>query len=223
MAVKSERKGELKKTIDSNKYAAAFAISALLLIIGILIGNYVSSSKIKTIDKMENDLKFEMMSIELQDLLYQQSPCSFSITPLEEKLEDVNSKIAFMEFHLGKKDSNLLELKKYYSLLEAKHFLLMKTRKNNCNLNYSLALFFYSNNNSFIAESERQGYVLDSLRDELSPQKFKVYPFDVDLNLDIIKDLEALNNIAEVPTTIIDGAVFIGFHSKDELRKYILS
>ncbi len=208
-----------KSSYDLNKYAAAFAIAALLLITGIFIGNYLNNQKILAINEMQNNLKYELMSMELQELLFEQDPCLAHITFLEDTLSETSDKISFLEDQLGKTNSQVIELKKYYSILEIKHYLLMKERKEKCKTDDIIILFFYSNEKEFIEESEKQGYVLSYFAEKYGREKLKVYSLDGNLNLGIIQDLKQIEDISVFPTTIINDQHYIGFHPREDFEK----
>jgi len=206
---------------DFNKYAAAFGLATLIFLLGILLGNYFIKEKISTINEMQDAVRLEVMSMELQNILFQERLCSDPIIPLEGKLEDITSKITLMENRLGKDNKQVLEIKKYYSLIEINHYLLMKDKKEKCELDYSLVLFFYSNEDN-VLESEKQGYVLDNLKGKYTSEKIKVYSFDKDLDLDIITTLISVYNVTMIPTMIINGEKLEGFHEKDEVEMLIV-
>ena len=113
---------------DRNKYVAAFAIATLMFVVGLLVGACFMNQKITKIAEAEENMKIDLASVELQDMLLRQEPCA-PISAFEEKLSETESRISYLESQLGKKDKSVLELKKYYSLLELKHYLLMKDRK----------------------------------------------------------------------------------------------
>jgi len=211
-----------KSSYDLNKYVATFAIAALFLIMGIFIGNYLNNQKVLVVDEMQNNLKYELMSIELQDLLFKQDPCHTPITFLEDTLSETSDKISFLEDQLGKTNDQVIELKKYYSILEIKHYLLLKERKDKCKTNDTLILFFYSNEKAFIEESEKQGYVLDSLRQEYDSNKIKIYSLDVNIPLSIINYLIDFYKISYQPSLIINDNLLVGFKTKEEIKENIL-
>ncbi len=212
---------KVKKNIEFNKYVATFAIATLLLLVGIIIGNYLSNQKISAIKEMENNIQLDIMSLEIQSLLFEQNPCLTSLSPISDKLSETSDKISYMEDQLGKQNSQVINLKKYYSMIQIKHYLLMEKRKEECKTDYNIIIFFYSNDRNKISESEKQGYVLDSLRQEYGSEKLKVYSIDLDLDLAIIKDITKIYSVVEVPSTVINGKTFVGFHGKEELRQYL--
>jgi hypothetical protein len=208
--------------IHRDRLIASIALAILFFIVGILIGYAITQSKIAKVDSMENQLRFDMMSMELESAIASESPCFADPRTLEEALDSVTMKISFLENQLGKDSPKVLDLKKYYSLLEIRHYIYMKERKEKCGgENYSLVLFFYSNKPENIDAGEKQGYVLDYLKDKYTLDKIKVYSLDYDLDIGVIKSLIHQYNITETPSMLIDGSLYLGFHDKEELEKLI--
>lgn len=211
-----------ENNIEFNKYVASFAIATLLLVIGIIVGNYLSEERMSSIKEMESKIQFDIMSMEIQDLLFNENPCSLTATvELEQRLKDTATTISFMESQLGKTDERVINLKKEYSLLEIRHYIVMKTRKEKCKLNYSTILFFYSNQEEKISDSEKQGYVLDNIRQKYNVENIKVYSLDRDLDLYIIGELARFYAVSDVPAIVIDNRTFIGFQSKDKVEEIL--
>ncbi|OYT37651.1 hypothetical protein B6U82_01335 [Candidatus Pacearchaeota archaeon ex4484_31] len=211
----------MKRKIVKEKYIAVFALATLLFIVGILVGHWISEWKIKKTLEVEKKLRFDLLSLELETEMLENYPCTIEAMMLEEELGNIARKVSFLEEQLGKRNPKVLELKKYYSLLEIRHYLLMKERKERCNENYTLILFFYSNLPENIEVSEKQGYVLDYLRDKYTTKKVKIYSLDYDLDLGIIKELIRIHNISEVPSLVIDGNLYVGFQSKEKLERIL--
>ncbi len=215
--IKQDFPNGTNSNVEFNKYVASFAVATLLFIIGIIIGNYLAEEKISQITQMESNLEFDITSMEIQNILFSENPCHIAMTGLEEKLRDTERKISTMEGQLGKDNSGVIKLKKYYSLLEIKHYLSMEKRRKECNMSYSMILFFYSNSKDKIAESERQGYVLDSIRQKYEVENVKIYALDKDLDLYIIGELARFYNVSEPPAVVINDRTLTGFRSKEEI------
>jgi len=209
-----------EKSYDSNKFIAAFAIATLMFIIGIFVGTLFINYKIEKINAMNEAMRFDMASAELQEILNEQESCA-PISYFEEKLEEVESKVKYMEDQLGKYDSKVLNLKKDYALIELRHYFIMKERQEKCAGNYSVILFFYSNKPGEILEGEKQGYVLDDLRRRYGLDFLKVYSLDVNLGLDIIDTLREIYGLEQVPSLVINGEAYSGFQSKDRLNEIL--
>ena len=202
-----------------DRLIASIALAILFFAAGLFIGYVITQQKIAKVESMENKLRFDIMSIELESTLASENPCLANPKTLEEALDEVTMKISFLENQLGKNNPKVLELKKYYSLLEIRHYLFMQARKEKCDENYSLILFFYSNKPENIDLSEKQGFVLDYLKDEYTIARVKVYSLDYDLDLGVIKSMIQVYNITATPSLVIDDSVYLGFHDKEELEK----
>ena len=208
----------LKRSLD--KYLVAFSLATLFFIVGILIGSAVTSSKMKSITNMEEDIKLELLDFELQSALAEYNPCgTYFIYSLGEKLDDLGSRIIMLESQLGKTDKRVLELKRPYTLLQIQHYLSIKKRVEKCNEEYIIILFFYSNKPEYIGDSEKQGYVLGYFSDKYGYDKIKVYSIDGDLDLGIVNILKEMYGIETFPSSVVNDKLYVGFHPKEDFEK----
>lgn len=209
------------RNITKTKYLAVFATTTLIFIVGILIGQQISNSKISDLEIIEQELRVDTMAIELQYLLLAENPCkALESTPLSEELYTLGSKLSYMEDKLGPDNPSVLRLKEYYSLLEIRHWLFLKRTKQECNRDYTLILYFYSKQKETCPKCEEQGYVLTYLR-ETHPE-IRIYSFDFDIGntaIDTLKELYMTEQ--ELPVIIIDEEVHHGFKNKEAIEKII--
>jgi hypothetical protein len=83
-----------RQRIDPVKLVTVFAITTLIFIAGIIIGNYFSSQKLKQIDYIGQDLKTDTVAMELQYELIAENPCEHvNSTPLADELYEMSSKL----------------------------------------------------------------------------------------------------------------------------------
>lgn len=212
--VKGDRKG------TASRYIVTFSFATLLFIVGILIGSAITSSKVESMINMNEELRLEMLDLELQGALAGQNPCgNYVIYGLGEKLDDLGTRLTMLEDQLGKNDENVIELKKPYTLLMIQHYILIKKRVEKCGENYSIVLFLYSNKPENVEKSKEQGFVLNYLAKKYSYENIKVYSLDADLKLGIINTLKEAYNVTTTPTTIVNDKVYVGFHSVEEFEK----
>lgn len=211
---KEDRKG------TASRYLVTFSFATLLFIIGILIGSAITSSKLESITNTREELRLEMVDLELQGALAEQNPCSnYVVYALGEKLDDLGTKLTILEDQLGKDDKNVIELKKPYTLLMIQHYILIKKRVEKCNENYSIVLFFYSNKPENVEKSKEQGFVLNYLAKKYGYENVKVYSLDADLNLGVINTLKEVYNVTEAPTTIFNEKVYVGYHNSEDFEE----
>jgi len=205
------------RKINWMKVTATLALTIIIFVSGLYLGTLITKGKVNDIINLEKEANLELENIAIESMLLEENPC-FDPALLSEKLNDLGSKLTYLEAQYKKNDPKILELKKPYTLLEVRHYLAMKRMVEQCSYNYTLILFFYSNTPEHIDESEKQGFVLDYLQ---KLGNVKVYSFDSDLNLGIIRILKGMNSVTIVPSTVINGKVYAGFHDKDELIKIL--
>ena len=112
-----------------SKYLAAFALTTLIFVIGMLIGDKMSQAKLDTINTLEREIRTDVLGTELQYRLILDNPCNLTDpAALTSQLYEIGSRLDFMENQLGKDDSQVLDLKEFYSMLEIQHWLLLKPR-----------------------------------------------------------------------------------------------
>jgi len=212
-----------KRNVSKMKYVAAFALACLVFIGGLYAGYMISESKVNDILSVEREARLQLENLELEERLLDATPC-MSPSLLSENLDELGAKLSYLETNYDKNDPKILELKKPYTLLEVRHYLTMKRMVERCDSkNYTLILFFYSNAPEFIAESEKQGFVLNYLQKKFTTDSVKVYSFDSDLDVEIIGALKEVYGVETVPSIVMDGKLYAGFHDKDELESIIES
>jgi thiol-disulfide isomerase/thioredoxin len=121
-----------------------------------------------------------------------------------------------MENLLGADNEKVLNLKKYYFILEGKHFLLAK-KQQKCfgmkpSLENSIILYFYSNKGD-CTTCDQESAVLTFLLDEYPG--LKVYSFDSNLDspvVDVFKKIYGVGN--ESPVLVINEKTYYGFMDK---------
>lgn len=199
------------------KYVAAFSITTLIFIVGILIGNSISSAKMQAIDSLQQDITVRTIGSEMQYLLLAEHPCQdIHSSELSQELFEIGSKLAHMEQTLGSQDENVLNLKRYYSLLEIRHWLLLKRAQRDCNATYSLILYFYSNEGDCDA-CKQQGYVLNTIHRKYPD--VNIYSFDVNIHDAVLATVKQIYNITGPPTIVLNGKKMDGFVDKDGVEE----
>jgi len=210
--------GKEERKVDWMKIVAAFAVSCLIFIAGIGLGYLITKDKIENIVSLEKEARMELETLALEEMLLDENPC-VDPTYLSNKLNDLGTKLTYLESQYSKNDPRILALKKPYTLLEVRHYLALKDMIQKCDLDYKIVLFFYSNSAENIDVSEKQGFVIDYLKKKSG--NVKVYSFDSDLDMDIISIMKKIYGVTISPSTVIDGKVYAGFHSKEDLEKLI--
>ncbi|MBW2993580.1 thioredoxin family protein [Candidatus Woesearchaeota archaeon] len=207
-----------RKRISKTKYVAVFATTTLIFIIGMYLGNLISTEKINRLTDIEQEIKTKTMDMELQFLLLSEDPCSISdFTKLSDELYQIGKKLSYMETQLGMDDENVIRLKDYYSLLEIRHWLFFKKVKEQCSRDIDFILYFYSADNC--NDCEQQGYILTYLRK--NNPSLKVYSFDINLKNFALDTIKGKYDIVKTPSIVINDELYTGFISKDKLETLI--
>jgi cell division protein FtsB len=191
---------------------AAF-IAVVLFILGFMLGSQVVQSKISQLQDTQNAIQVDTLSLEIESQLQSENPCSSAnLEALGHRLEQLGPKLDFLEGQ-ARDNTELASLKKYYSLLEIKHWLAIKGLNKNCNKNFAPILYFYSNNGC--NKCSVQGSVL--LTEKEKNPRLMIYSFDVDLDLSAIKILKTEYNINSVPAVVIFDKKYEGLQDANEL------
>ncbi len=187
-------------------------MSIVIFAVGFLLGAQLFQSKISQLQATQDELQVDTISLEIESQLLSESPCSSaSLVELAKRMEQLGPKIDFLEKQ--SRTEELVNLKKYYSLLEIKHWLAIRNTNKNCNADFVPILYFYSN--SECDGCAEQGVAL--LHQKTINPKLMIYSFDVDLDLSAVKILKTENKIAAVPTVVIAGKKYEGLQDANRL------
>jgi hypothetical protein len=209
-----------QKKINKMKLLATFSLATLIFLVGIIFGNYVSNKKIGVIQDIEQDLRTDTVAAETQYLLLTQSPCrDVDTTPLTEELYQLGSKISYMENQLGEKNKEVIRLKEYYSILEIKHWLLLKKIQTDCKQDYNLILYFYSSKEA-CPNCEQQGFILNYIKKK--HENTKIYSFDINNKNSALNTLKVMYNITGTPSLVINDISSLGFKETVEIEKRLI-
>lgn len=192
---------------------ALLALAITLVIIGTIVAtiNYLDRQRLAELDQLQTQLATDTLSIETQFALLEEAPCDdlANGTAFSREVGNLGDRLARSEERLGSDDPEVLQLKKQYTLLQIREYLLTKRLAETCDVEPVTALYFYSNE-GVCEECERASYALSYLR-ETYPT-LKVYSFDYDLDLGALRTLVAVEKIEpDFPAFVIDGKRYYGF------------
>ena len=124
-----------------------------------------------------------------------------------------------MEEKSGDNDKEVQSLKKYYSLLQIKDYLLVEQVKQKCGVKPITIIYFYSNAGD-CEDCKRAGYVLTKLREEFP--ELRVYSFDYNLDISAVKTMRSIQGVKnKLPALVIWGEPYYGFKSSEDIEKII--
>jgi hypothetical protein len=208
--------------IDNKKYIFTFLITAAIFATAFFASSYFSSRRVETIKQIQDNIAIDILSSETQfDLLKEVSCANVSDSVLSQELSELGAKLSHAESERGATDADIVYLKKYYSLLEIKDYVLSKQLAVKCGAAKKpvFIIYFYSNLGD-CADCEKQGYVLTFLREKYP--ELRVYSFDYNLGLSAIETMKRIYKVSSsLPALIIDDRAYVGFKSSEELEKLL--
>jgi glutaredoxin len=202
---------------DWKKYIIVLFITSAIFISGLWLSNYFNNKKVDQLKSIENTISLDLMSSETQfDLLEELSCKDISTTVLSSELNSLAEKIAYSESNIGVENIDVISLKKSYSLLEIKDYLLMKRITERCGQKSIFILYFYKNDNC--DDCTKQGYILTSLREKYP--NLRVYSFDYNLDISAIRAMISIYKVPDnLPAIVINGKVYSGLKTIEEIEK----
>ena len=208
-----------RQKIDPVKYITVFAITTLIFIAGILLGNHFSAQKMKQIDHIGQELKTSTAAMEIQYELIAENPCeNLNATPLADQLYEMASKLDYMENRLGENDRSVLDLKEYYSLLEIRHWLFIQKTNKECNKTSANILFFYTNEND-CKNCKEQGFILTWARRNY--HDVYIYSFDTKIQNAALDTIKSMYDIRETPAVVINKNTYNRFVPKNDIQEIL--
>jgi len=205
--------------IDWKKYLLVFFITAGIFLSAVYLTNYFNGKKLSELRSIQDKISIDLLSSETQYALLEELSCGdVTNTLLSPELASLADKIEYSEKNIGN-DNEFIELKKTYSLLEIKDYLLMKKISQRCGLKNIFILYFYTTAEN-CTECVKEGLVLDALREKY-PQ-IRVYSFDYNLiDLSAVKAMTSIYKIKDtaLPALVIDDKVYTGFHDIETIEK----
>lgn len=212
------------KKISKKNLLIAFSFATLFFIAGIFLGNIVVENKYYYLINTIDDFNIETQAAEIQYEILKENPCVLLNSSLfDDELDTLGNRISYLENIYGKSAEEIIFLKKQYTLLEIRHWLLNKKINEDCEVNKTtnksdIILYFYSNYNCNMCEE--QGNILSVLKKEYR-DSIKIYSFDIILDDPASKTLRELYNIEDTPVIVFNDIVFRDFVNYNQLKKII--
>lgn len=208
--------------IDIKKYILAFIITGLIFGSALYINKIIEEKRGVAVEGIRDQIALDLLSSETQFNLLRETSCSnLSTNALSEELNSLSRKLGYMEENdpTGT-DPELVYLKKYYSLLEIKDYLLMGQLRSRCGLKPLSILYFYGKKDD-CPECERLQVVLTYLRQQYP--ELRVYSFDTSLPLSALDTLKSMFKVdnEKLPSLVINNKQYIGFKTIEEIKELI--
>ena len=206
--------------IDWKKYLIVFLFTIGLFLSASYVSNYFSNKKVDQLKSIQDSISIDILSSETQFSLLSEMSCkNISDSILSAELSDLGSKLEWGQENLDA-TGTVSYLKKYYSLLEIKDYLLSKQISARCGTKAAFILYFYTTAEN-CSECQKEGLALSALRDKYP--ELKVYSFDYSIDLSAVKSMLQIYKIQDtkLPALVIDDNVLTGFRGIDELEAMV--
>lgn len=202
-------------------YLVSFVITGALFGSAFYLSNYFNDQRVAQVRATQDNISVDILSLETQfDLLAEHSCRDISENSvLSRELQPLGERLGYLENSRGTDDQELLQLKRYYSLLEIKDILLMQKVSTKCHLKPVFILYFYSNKGD-CSDCQNQGYVLTALSEKYPT--LRVYSFDANLDLSALTALKSINDVGTTfPALVIKDETYSGFKGMTDIEKIL--
>ena len=215
MAIKN-----MNNNIDWKKYLIVLLITLGLFFTAIYLSNYFGAQKINQLKTIQDQISIDVLSSETQFSLLSELSCkNISDSVFSDELGELGNKLQWSEDNLGN-TAEVAYLKKYYSLLEIKDYLLTKQISARCGVKSAFILYFYTTAAN-CSLCEQESLVLSTLRTEYP--ELRVYSFDYSTDLSAVTSMLQIYKIKDtvLPALVIDDNVLTGFQNLQDLEARI--
>ena len=207
----------MNNNIDWKKYLIVFLITLALFLSAIYLSNFFNNKKLGELKAIQDKISIDILSSETQFSLLSELSCkNISDSVFSDELGELGGKLEWSQKNLGNSDE-VSYLKKYYSLLQIKDYLLLKKISARCGVKSAFILYFFTTvENCSLCEEE--GLILSALR--IKYPELRVYSFDYSTDLTAVKSMLQIYKIKDtvLPALVIDDNVLTGFRTLQDLE-----
>ncbi len=181
--------------------------------------SFLNKQRVRELSELQSQLATDTLSVETQFALLEAAPCE-DLTEgnvLSREMTNLGDRLSITEGQLGTSNDQVLQLKKQYTLLQIRDYLLTKRLSQTCEVQPTVVLYFYSNKPGSCTDCNRAAYALSYLHDQ-NPA-LRVYSFDYDLDLGALDTLKSVEKVQpKFPAFVIDGKQSYGFTNLEEFQ-----
>lgn len=205
-------------------FATRNAFLALLVTVAIASSviyavRYLDRQRVAQLSELQTRLATDTLSVETQFALLEEAACEdiSEGNTLSGEMANLGERLSFAESQLGTRNDQVIELKKQYTLVQIRDYLLTKRLAEKCNVDSTVVLYFYSNEPGVCEDCDRASVALSYLHG--TNADLRVYSFDYNLDLGALKTLVAVEKVKpEFPAFIINGKQVYGFEDIEAFK-----
>lgn len=205
---------------DAKRYAVVLLITIAIFLTTIGLSSFLSNRKLESIKSIQDAIAIDIMSSETQFQLLQELSCKdVAANTLSDTLNELADKIAFSEENIRNVEE-VTELKRYYSVLQIKDYLLVKKIKEKCGTTVVPIFYFYTTAEK-CSECIKQSAVLTELRREYP--EVRIYSFDYNLDLEALQSLIKIFKVEDtkLPALVMNEKLYTGFKPQQEIEEVL--
>lgn len=208
--------------MNKKRYIYTFIITLAIFFFSIWLSNGFGSQKVQSLRDLESRINLDILSVETRFSLLQKTSCEHIVDNKDNDigfnvdLNNVALKIKSLENQLGYENYDVISLKKYYSLLQIKDYLLAKEFHDRCKKNTVSILYFYDTD---CADCAKQSIILDKIISDYP--EIRVYYLDKKSNNPALDTLSSIFKITQSPTLVINEKTYTGFQDIGKIESYI--
>lgn len=207
--------------LDKKKYILTFILTSAIFATAFYASTFFSNKRVETVKQIQDNISIDILSSETQfDLLKEVSCANLDSSILAPEISELGDKLSRAEADRGANDSDILYLKKYYSLLQIKDYILSKKLTEKCATKKPVFIIYFYSNSGNCSECSKEGYVLTFLKEKYPD--LRVYAFDYDLPMSAIDSMKKIYKIPNtLPAIVIEDKTYTGYKSLEDLEKLL--
>ena len=211
------------RSLNVRIYAIVLVFSAFLFLVGILVGTQLSSGVSREFLQKADDLQANSRELELTLLLLSSAQGDVAklcpalleqASSLDRRTNEFGISLDALEKSRGRFDANVQSLKRQYSIMQVRDYLLYKQIASQCSTPLKQIIFFYTNEGC--RDCVEQGQILREFK--RGNQEVLVYTLDVDIGTPVVSALISTYNLTHYPALVVNGEVVQGKKTGAELQ-----
>ncbi len=214
---------KMMREVSKEIYIAALLITTGVLILGVLLGFVIESTRTAYIEEkyrmQDLDYRSTQLQYEVLSLLEEKENCPAIYQTLYTNLEELEKTRVRLETYsdgatIEKQEFEALE--REYFQAEVRYWLLVTKAKEICNHDIVTLLSFYSDENE-CPLCDQQSFVLNYLKKTLD-EKLLIFSFNVKtVDEPTIRILKTAFSVETYPSLVINDELFLGLNDVDFL------
>lgn len=207
--------------IDTKKYIITFVLTGAIFATAFFASSFFNNKRVETVKEIQDNISMDILSSETQFDLLKELPCAnLDVSILSPELSELGNKLSRTESNRGDNDAEITALKKSYSLLQIKDYLLSKKLSEKCASKKPVFIIYFYSNKGDCPECIKEGYALTFLKEKYSD--LRIYSFDYNLDLSAIDSMKKIYKITSgLPALVIEDKTYTGYKSVEELEKLL--